>query len=110
MLKFRGLSGAEFLQISSRGLQQDSHSNEYFLAKNRRRYSRKRASQRFRLHLSELLQMLCKYFANFWRARSRLLSKRNFARKYAFDSIFQALQDLHTFAQMQSQKFSKKSV
>ena len=34
------------------------------------------------------------------------LSKRNFARKYAFDSIFQALQDLHTFAPLQSQHFS----
>ena len=38
------------------------------------------------------------------------VSKRNFATKYAFDSIFQALQDLHTFAPLQSQKFSKKSV
>ena len=33
-----------------------------------------------------------------------------FASKYAFDSIFQALQDLHTFAPLQSQNFSKKSV
>ena len=38
------------------------------------------------------------------------VSKRNFARKYAFDSIFQALQDLHTFAPLQSQNFRKKSV
>ena len=38
------------------------------------------------------------------------VSKRNFARKYAFDSIFQALQDLHTFAPLQSQNFSKTSV
>ena len=37
-------------------------------------------------------------------------SKRNFARKYAFDSIFQALQDLHPFAPLQSQNFRKKSV
>ena len=37
-------------------------------------------------------------------------SKRKFARKYAFDSIFQALQDLHTFAPLQSQNFRKKSV
>ena len=36
--------------------------------------------------------------------------KRNLARKYAFDSIFQALQDLHTFAPLQSQNFRKKSV
>ena len=35
------------------------------------------------------------------------VSKRNFARKYAFDSIFQALQDLHTSAPLQSQNFSK---
>ena len=36
--------------------------------------------------------------------------KRNFARKYAFDSIFQALEDLQTFAPLQSQNFRKKSV
>ena len=36
--------------------------------------------------------------------------KTNFARKYAFDSIFQALQDLHPFAPLQSQNFHKKSV
>ena len=38
------------------------------------------------------------------------VSKWNFVRKYAFDSIFQALQDLHTFAPLQSQIFRKKSV
>ena len=38
------------------------------------------------------------------------VSKRNFARKYAFDSICQALQDVHTFAPLQIQHFSKKSV
>ena len=38
------------------------------------------------------------------------VSKRNFARKYAFDSIFHALQDLHPFAPLQSQNFRKKSV
>ena len=38
------------------------------------------------------------------------VSKQNFARKYAFDSIFQALQDLHPFAPLQSQNFRKKSV
>ena len=38
------------------------------------------------------------------------VSKRNFARKYAFDSIFQALQDLLPFAPLQSQDFRKKSV
>ena len=36
--------------------------------------------------------------------------KTKFARKYAFDSFLQALQDLHTFAPLQSQNFSKKSV
>ena len=36
--------------------------------------------------------------------------KRQFARKYAFDSICQALQDVHTMAPLQSQNFSKKSV
>ena len=34
----------------------------------------------------------------------------NFARKYAFHSIFQALQELHPFAQLQSQNFPKKSI
>ena len=38
------------------------------------------------------------------------VSKRNFARKYTFDSIFQALQDVHTFAPLQSQNLIKKSV
>ena len=36
------------------------------------------------------------------------VSKRNFARKYTFDSIFQDLQDLHPFAPLQSQNFRKK--
>ena len=45
-----------------------------------------------------------------WRRhRCSLVSKRNFARKYAFDSIFQALKDLHTFAPLQSLNFSKNS-
>ena len=35
------------------------------------------------------------------------VSKPIFARKYAFDSIFQALQDLHTFAPLQSQILGK---
>ena len=38
------------------------------------------------------------------------VSNRNSARKYAFDSISQQLQDLHTSAPLQSQFFSKKSV
>ena len=52
-------------------------------------------------------------FANFWRARSRLYQNeilQENTSKYAFDSIFQALQDLHPFAPLQSQKFRKKSV
>ena len=35
-------------------------------------------------------------FCNFLAGSFSAVSKRNFARKYAFDSIFQALQDLHT--------------
>ena len=47
----------------------------------------------------------CKFLAGSFSA----VSKRIFARKYAFDSIFQALQDLHIFAPLRSQNFSKKS-
>ena len=43
---------------------------------------------------SAKLANFCKFLAGSFSA----VSKRNFARKYAFDSIFQALQDLHTFA------------
>ena len=53
-----------------------------------------------------IFRKFCKFLAGSFSA----VSKRNFARKYAFDSIFQALQDLHPFAPLQSQKFSKKSV
>ena len=49
-------------------------------------------------------------FANFLAGSLSAVSKRNFARKYAIDSIFQALQDLHTSAPLQSQNFRKKSV
>ena len=52
------------------------------------------------------LAKFCKFLAGSFSA----VSKRNFARKYAFDSIFQALQNLHTSAPLQSQKFRKKSV
>ena len=66
------------------------------------------------LHLSRLqgifrkciFRKFCKFLAGSFSA----VSKRNFARKYAFDSIFQALQDLHPFAPLQSQNFRKKSV
>ena len=56
--------------------------------------------------LTNFATWCCKFLAGSFSA----VSKRNFARKYAFDSIFQALQDLHTFAPLQSQKFRKKSV
>ena len=49
-------------------------------------------------------------FCKFLTGSFSAVSKRKFARKYAFDSIFQALQDLHTFAPLQSQNFRKKSV
>ena len=52
------------------------------------------------------LAKCCKFLAGSFSA----VSKRNFARKYVFDSIFQALQDLHTFAPLRTQKFHKKSV
>ena len=48
----------------------------------------------------------CKFSAGSFSA----VSKRNFARKCAFDSIFQGLQDLYTSAPPQSQNFNKKSV
>ena len=49
----------------------------------------------------------------FLQARSRLYQNENFqlpSSKYAFDSIFQALQDVHTFAPLQTQYFSKTSL
>ena len=49
-------------------------------------------------------------FCKFLKGSFSAVSKRSFARKYAFDSIFQALQDLHPFAPLQSQNFRKKSV
>ena len=51
-------------------------------------------------------------FANFWRARSRLYQNESLQENMAnaFDSIFQALQDLHPFAPLQSQNFHKTSV
>merc|ERR1712118_486503 len=53
-----------------------------------------------------IFRKVCKFLAGSFSA----VSKRKFARKYAFDSIFQALQDLHPFAPLQSQNFRKKSV
>ena len=54
----------------------------------------------------QIFANFCKFLAGSFSA----VLKRNFARKYAFDSIFQALQDLHPFAPLQSQNFRKKSV
>ena len=54
--------------------------------------------------------LFCKILQNFLAGSFSAVSKRMFARKYAFDSIFQALQDLHPFAPLQSQNFRKKSV
>ena len=48
-----------------------------------------------------IFRKFCKFLAGSFSA----VSKRNFARKYAFDSIFQALQDLRTFAPLQFQNF-----
>ena len=53
---------------------------------------------------------ICSKICKFSTGSFSAVPKRNFARKYAFDSIFQALQDLHTFAPLQSKKNSKKSV
>ena len=50
------------------------------------------------------------FFLQFLAGSFSAVSKRNFTTKYAFDSIFQALQDLHTSAPLQSQNFRKKSV
>ena len=51
-----------------------------------------------------IFRKFCKFLAGSFSA----VSKRNFATKYAFDSIFQDLQDVHTFAPLRSQKFRKK--
>ena len=56
--------------------------------------------------ISGFSRKICKFLADPFSA----VPKRNFARKYAFDGIFQALQDLHPFAPLQSQNFRKKSV
>ena len=60
-------------------------------------------------------QILCSFkilakFAIFLAGSFSAVAKRYFARKYMFDSIFHALQDLHTLAPVQSQNFRKKSV
>ena len=73
--------------------------------------SRDRASRWLRpcgrMHFRKcIFRKFCKFLAGSFSA----VSKRNFARKYAFDSIFQALQDLHSFAPLQSQNVRKKSV
>ena len=71
-----------------------------------RRCSRRRPGASTRASAtSELVKLakFCKFLAGSFSA----ISKRNFARKYAFDSIFQAIQDVHTFAPLRSQNFSK---
>ena len=66
------------------------------------------------LGLAKLVKLAIKFFAkfakicNFLAGSFSAVSKRNFARKYAFDSIFPALRDLHTSAPLQSQLFRKK--
>ena len=44
--------------------------------------------------LKKVYSVICKFLAGSF----SVVSKRNFARKYVFDSIFQDLQDFHTFA------------
>ena len=44
-------------------------------------------------------------FCNFLAGSFTAVSKRNFAIKLAFDSIFETLQDVHTFAPLQIQHF-----
>ena len=46
-------------------------------------------------------------FCNFLAGSFSAVSKRNFATKYAFDSIFQSLQDLYTSAPLQSQNLAE---
>ena len=56
-----------------------------------------------------LRKCIFREFCNFLAGSFSAVSKRNFARKYACDSILQALQGLHPFAPLQSQNFRKKS-
>ena len=49
------------------------------------------------------------FFFQFLAGSFSAVSKRIFARKYAYDSMFQALQDLHTFAPLQSQNCQEKT-
>ena len=59
---------------------------------------------------SGLIRQILQFFAKFCKFLAgsfSAVSKRSFARKYAFDSIFQVLQDLHTFAPLQSQNIRK---
>ena len=66
--------------------------------------ARRRRRCRLKVRGSKISK-ICKFLAGSFSA----VSKRNFERKYAFDSIFQAVQDLHTFAPLQSQNFRKKN-
>ena len=62
-----------------------------------------RVRRRFAAELGKISKF-CKFLAGSFSA----IIKRNFARKYAFDSISQVLQDLHPFAPLESQNFRKK--
>ena len=81
----------------------------------RRAWPRRRSRQRLaaRSRRRPLFAGAQKSFANFCKFLAgsfSAVSKRKFATKYAFDSIFQVLQDLHLFAPLQSQNFRKKAV
>ena len=68
-----------------------------------------------RSHLSQArvnkICNVCSFFLNFakkWRARSRLYRKRDFARKYAFDSIFSSSTRFASFCTAAISIFSQK--
>ena len=79
-------------------------------ATSRRRRSFPMVSQLGGVRVSKIGKILLAKFCNFLAGSFLAVSKRNFARKYSFDSIFQGLQDLHPFAPLQSQNFRKKPV
>ena len=66
------------------------------------RKNRPRWLQRVRLSKIDRIQLRIGKFCKSLSGSFSAVSKRNFARKYAFDSVFQALQDLHLFAPLQS--------
>ena len=56
--------------------------------------------------ITKLAIWFCKILAGSFSA----VAKRTFESKHVFDNIFQVLQDVHTFALLRSQNFSKKSI